>query len=173
MAIFAFAFWPFWITLCSALVARRERSRRILWGVTCLSLVWLAAVYVPVLVNPSAHLTVEVVKHSVQYDIGKLPTFRFAPELWLRGVYILNVTLPPMLGHFRHLGLYAYRAGFLRRYSGWPSAPLEQCEALEQLRALWMGEKIHVAEALESPPAGVDTEEDLQRVAQLLSRAGE
>jgi 3-deoxy-manno-octulosonate cytidylyltransferase (CMP-KDO synthetase) len=98
--------------------------------------------------------------------------FSRAPVPWYRDGFASQPrTLPPMLGHYRHLGLYAYRAGFLRRYSGWPPAPVEQCEALEQLRALWMGEKIHVAEALESPPAGVDTEEDLQRVAQLLSRA--
>jgi 3-deoxy-manno-octulosonate cytidylyltransferase (CMP-KDO synthetase) len=69
----------------------------------------------------------------------------------------------------RHLGIYAYRAGFLRRYSLWQPAPIEQAEALEQLRALWQGERIHVVEAAVSPPAGVDTEEDLQRVRDILA----
>lgn len=98
--------------------------------------------------------------------------FSRAPVPWYRDGFARQPrTLPSMLAHYRHLGLYAYRAGFLRRYGGWPPAPVEQCEALEQLRALWMGERIHVAEALQSPPAGVDTEEDLQRVAELLSHA--
>lgn len=72
-------------------------------------------------------------------------------------------------GFRRHLGIYAYRAGFLRRYSGWQPAPIEQAEALEQLRALWQGERIHVVEAAVPPPAGVDTEDDLRRVRALLA----
>jgi len=67
-------------------------------------------------------------------------------------------------GFRRHLGIYAYRAGFLRRFAAWAPAPIERAEALEQLRALWQGERIHVVEAAVPPPAGVDTEEDLQRV---------
>lgn len=67
-------------------------------------------------------------------------------------------------GFRRHLGIYAYRAGFLRRYSGWAPAPIERAEALEQLRALWQGERIHVVEAKVPPPPGVDTAEDLERV---------
>jgi 3-deoxy-manno-octulosonate cytidylyltransferase (CMP-KDO synthetase) len=76
--------------------------------------------------------------------------------------------MPRMSGCFRHLGLYAYRAGFLRRYTAWQPAPLEQCESLEQLRALWKGEKIHVAVAAEIPPPGIDTRQDLEQVIQLL-----
>lgn len=72
-------------------------------------------------------------------------------------------------GFRRHLGIYAYRAGFLRRYSQWQPAPIEQAEALEQLRALWEGERIHVVEAAVPPPAGVDTQEDLERVRALLT----
>ncbi len=67
--------------------------------------------------------------------------------------------------HFlRHIGIYGYRAGFIRRYVGWPASPLEQIEMLEQLRVLWHGEKIHVAVAKEVPGVGVDTPEDLERV---------
>lgn len=67
--------------------------------------------------------------------------------------------------HFlRHIGLYAYRAGFIRRYVSWAPSPLEQIELLEQLRVLWYGEKIHVDVAKAVPSVGVDTPEDLQRV---------
>jgi len=67
--------------------------------------------------------------------------------------------------HFlRHIGIYGYRAGFIRQYVEWAPSPLEQIEMLEQLRVLWYGEKIHVAVAKETPSVGVDTPEDLQRV---------
>lgn len=69
----------------------------------------------------------------------------------------------------RHVGLYAYRAGFIRRYAEWPPSQLEQVEQLEQLRVLWQGERIHVAQAIKTPPAGVDTAEDLALVRQLLA----
>ncbi|WP_413507577.1 3-deoxy-manno-octulosonate cytidylyltransferase [Serratia proteamaculans] len=64
----------------------------------------------------------------------------------------------------RHIGIYAYRAGFVRRYVTWAPSQLEQIELLEQLRVLWYGEKIHVAVAKAMPTVGVDTPEDLQRV---------
>lgn len=66
---------------------------------------------------------------------------------------------------FRHIGLYAYRVAVLARYPHLPPAPAEQAESLEQLRALWHGIRIHVAEAIEVPPPGVDTEADLARAA--------
>ena len=64
----------------------------------------------------------------------------------------------------RHIGIYGYRAGFIRRYVAWAPSPLEHIEMLEQLRVLWYGEKIHVAVAQEVPGTGVDTPEDLDRV---------
>jgi 3-deoxy-manno-octulosonate cytidylyltransferase (CMP-KDO synthetase) len=70
--------------------------------------------------------------------------------------------------HLRHLGIYAYRADFLQAYTQLEPAPPEQAEALEQLRALWNGYRIAVHIALEAPPAGVDTLEDLERVRRLL-----
>ncbi|WP_147196637.1 3-deoxy-manno-octulosonate cytidylyltransferase [Pantoea sp. CCBC3-3-1] len=67
--------------------------------------------------------------------------------------------------HFlRHIGIYGYRAGFIRRYVSWQPSPLEQIELLEQLRVLWYGEKIHVDVAKAIPSVGVDTPEDLARV---------
>ncbi len=64
----------------------------------------------------------------------------------------------------RHIGIYGYRAGFIRRYVNWEASPLENIEMLEQLRVLWYGEKIHVAVATQVPGTGVDTQEDLVRV---------
>ena len=76
-------------------------------------------------------------------------------------------TLPPGLPIYRHYGLYAYRVGFLRRFPALPPAPIERFEALEQLRALWHGERI-VVEVTEGTPApGVDTPDDLERVRAL------
>ncbi|GLW37124.1 3-deoxy-manno-octulosonate cytidylyltransferase [Pectobacterium polaris] len=72
--------------------------------------------------------------------------------------------------HFlRHIGIYAYRAGFVRRYVSWAPSQLEQIELLEQLRVLWYGEKIHVAVAKAVPSVGVDTPEDLARVRQVMA----
>ena len=68
----------------------------------------------------------------------------------------------------RHIGIYAYRAGFLQDFVNWGPCWLENTERLEQLRALWHGVRIHVADVLEAPPAGVDTPEDLERVRRLL-----
>lgn len=73
-------------------------------------------------------------------------------------------TLPPPL---RHVGIYAYRVGFLRQFPKLPQAPLEQLEALEQLRALWHGHRIAVHISADAPGAGVDTPEDLERVRRL------
>jgi 3-deoxy-manno-octulosonate cytidylyltransferase (CMP-KDO synthetase) len=70
--------------------------------------------------------------------------------------------------YLRHIGIYAYRAGFIRRYVNWQPTKLEQIEMLEQLRVLWYGEKIHVDVAKEAPSVGVDTPEDLQRVRDVL-----
>jgi 3-deoxy-manno-octulosonate cytidylyltransferase (CMP-KDO synthetase) len=64
----------------------------------------------------------------------------------------------------RHLGLYAYRAGFLRAFPALPPAPVEQAEALEQLRVLWHGHRIAVHVAEHGPGPGVDTPADLERV---------
>jgi len=71
--------------------------------------------------------------------------------------------------YLRHLGIYAYRAGFIRRYVKWQPTKLEQIEMLEQLRVLWYGEKIHVDVAKVVPAVGVDTPEDLECVRAVLS----
>ena len=73
---------------------------------------------------------------------------------------------PPPL---RHIGLYAYRVGFLRRFPTLTQAPIEVTESLEQLRALWHGYRIAVHIAPHAPGPGVDTQEDLERVRRLFS----
>lgn len=69
----------------------------------------------------------------------------------------------------RHIGIYAYRAGFINTYINWAPSALEQIECLEQLRVLWYGERIHVAVASEAPAAGVDTPEDLETVRAIVA----
>ena len=71
----------------------------------------------------------------------------------------------------RHIGIYAYRAGFINTYIGWQPSALEKIECLEQLRVLWYGEKIHVEVAMEAPAAGVDTPEDLEAVRRAVAHS--
>lgn len=70
--------------------------------------------------------------------------------------------------YYRHAGIYGYRVGFLRRYAQLPRSPLEESEALEQLRVLWHGYKIAVAVSETEIPPGVDTPEDLEAVRKML-----
>ncbi len=96
--------------------------------------------------------------------------FSRASVPWDRDAFASTTeVLPKGSVHFRHIGIYAYRTGFLKEYSQWPVCALETMESLEQLRALWNGHCIHVAEALEVPLAGVDTEKDLALVRAHLS----
>ncbi|MDA3806831.1 MAG: 3-deoxy-manno-octulosonate cytidylyltransferase [Thiomicrorhabdus sp.] len=96
--------------------------------------------------------------------------FSRAPLPWSRDTFLKNSqTLPENWAYKRHIGLYAYRAGFVKQYVAWPACDLEHVEKLEQLRVLWHGEKILVLDALCDAGVGVDTSEDLARVRQLLS----
>lgn len=70
---------------------------------------------------------------------------------------------------YRHVGIYAYKVALLNKYVTWEPAPLEQVECLEQLRAMYYSERIHVAQAEESMPAGIDTPEDLKRLVEHLN----
>jgi 3-deoxy-manno-octulosonate cytidylyltransferase (CMP-KDO synthetase) len=95
---------------------------------------------------------------------GNALYFSRAPIPYPRDAFAANSALPPDLPVLRHIGIYAYRASFLRIYNQLTPAAIEQAESLEQLRALWHGYKIGVAIAQDAPPAGVDTEADLQAV---------
>lgn len=98
--------------------------------------------------------------------------FSRAPMPWARDEFARNekVFTEEMKKHYlRHIGLYAYRAGFIKQYVAWEPSPLETLESLEQLRVLWHGEKIHIDLAREVPAVGVDTQEDLDKVRAILS----
>ena len=71
--------------------------------------------------------------------------------------------------YFKHLGLYAYRVAYLKKFSTTPACDLERSESLEQLRALYTGEKIYIENACASAGIGIDTEEDLFRARQQTS----
>lgn len=91
--------------------------------------------------------------------------FSRAPIPWARDAWASQRdALPVDLPVLRHVGLYAYRVGFLKSYSALAPAPVEHWEALEQLRALWHGYPISVMRLEGAPAAGVDTPEDLARV---------
>ena len=98
--------------------------------------------------------------------------FSRAPVPWARDAFAATKELPPELPCHRHIGVYAYRAAFLRVFPRLATSPLERFEALEQLRALWHGYAIAVAVRQDAPLPGVDTPEDLERVRALFDRAG-
>lgn len=101
--------------------------------------------------------------------------FSRAPMPWARDAFArTRDELPPeaLSLYLRHLGIYAYRVGFLHDYVSWPPALIEQVEALEQLRALYQGVKIHVDVAAVALPPGVDTQADLDRVRAVLAAQG-
>jgi 3-deoxy-manno-octulosonate cytidylyltransferase (CMP-KDO synthetase) len=96
--------------------------------------------------------------------------FSRAPIPWRRdGGQAGQPALPQDPPALRHVGLYAYRAAFLRSFPGLPPAAIERCEALEQLRVLWHGQRIVVHVSTQAPGTGVDTPEDLQRVRALFA----
>lgn len=99
---------------------------------------------------------------------GRALYFSRAPIPWDRDQFAdRRDALPADLPAQRHIGLYAYRVSFLRRFGQLAASPLERCESLEQLRALWHGYPIQVV-SIDHPPApGVDTPEDLERVRRM------
>ena len=82
-------------------------------------------------------------------------------------------TLPQADAPLRHIGIYAYRAGFLNEYAQMSASPLENIESLEQLRVLWHGHPIAVEIVAQAPAAGVDTQEDLERVRAVFQKAAQ
>jgi len=94
--------------------------------------------------------------------------FSRAPIPWARDAWLSGErNIPADLPVFRHVGLYAYRAGFLKAYPGLSQPALERLESLEQLRALWHGYRITVVRSDGASAPGVDTPEDLARVRRL------
>mgnify|MGYP001045090505 FL=1 len=103
---------------------------------------------------------------------GRALLFSRAPIPWSRDAFSASrERLPDGLPAWRHLGLYAYRAGFLRRFPALGRAPLEEQAYLLQPRARWPGSGLAVLLLEERLPPGVDTPEDLDKVRALLARA--
>ncbi len=90
--------------------------------------------------------------------------FSRAPVPWWRDGFAAGVAQLPMPAPLRHIGIYGYRVSFLQQFPALAQAPMEVCEALEQLRALWHGHRIAVHVTDEAPGPGVDTPADLERV---------
>ena len=95
--------------------------------------------------------------------------FSRAPIPWWRDGFANGISSLPQPAALRHIGIYGYRVGFLQSFPQLPAAPIEQGEALEQLRALWHGHRIAVHVTDKAPGPGVDTPEDLARVQALFS----
>ncbi len=120
-------------------------------------------------IHSAAELFDPNVVKVVSDEQGYALYFSRAPIPWSRDAFALTMAELPANAHYlRHIGLYAYRAGFIKEYVSWPACPLEAIESLEQLRVLWRGHKIHLAVAQVASVAGVDTAKDLERVRQLL-----
>ncbi len=115
-------------------------------------------------VNPNV---VKVVADEAGYALY----FSRAPIPWPRDAFASQQPMPHEFGALRHIGLYAYRVGFLRTYASLASSPLERCEMLEQLRVLWYGHRISLGVTPIAPAPGVDTPEDLARVRALFQAA--
>ncbi len=98
--------------------------------------------------------------------------FSRAPLPWWRDGSRPGEPALPQPRPLRHIGIYGYRVGFLRAFPTLPQAPVEQLEALEQLRALWHGHRIAVHVTEQAPGPGVDTPEDLARVRAIFTAAG-
>lgn len=119
------------------------------------------------LASPAEVFNPNIVKVVMRED-GVAMYFSRAVIPWDRDAYakLAPAVLPaavPALYH-RHIGIYAYRVSLLRAFVGWGACPLENTEALEQLRILYKGHAMHVAVAAENAPGGVDTPDDLERV---------
>ena len=117
------------------------------------------------LFDPNA---VKLVRSTGQQGWSDALYFSRAPIPWPRDAFAHDRTRLPPGEWLRHIGIYAYRAGFLRAFTGLPQGRLEQLESLEQLRVLEAGYRIAVSLTPEPFPPGIDTPEDLERAEALL-----
>ncbi|BFM16344.1 3-deoxy-manno-octulosonate cytidylyltransferase [Maricurvus nonylphenolicus] len=98
--------------------------------------------------------------YALYFSRGAIP--------WPRDEFAASQQALPKTDLFnRHIGIYGYRVSLLNDFVTWPMAPIESLECLEQLRVMWQGRRIHVAEAVQAVPGGVDTPEDLERIRAL------
>ena len=120
-------------------------------------------------VEADAHFTNPNVVKVVLDVQGRALYFSRAPIPWWRDAPAAGQPATGGGHPLRHIGIYGYRAGFLRRFPQLAVSPLETVESLEQLRVLWHGERIAVHVTPQAPGAGVDTPEDLARVRALFT----
>ncbi len=145
---------PAWIDACAALLDARP---------DCVMSTAAHAIH-----SPQEFDNPNVVKVVLDAQ-GRALYFSRAPIPWWRDGRARDAAAVPEPAPLRHVGLYGYRAGFLRRFPALPPAPFEGIESLEQLRVLWHGERIAVHVAPKAPGPGVDTPEDLERVRALFA----
>jgi 3-deoxy-manno-octulosonate cytidylyltransferase (CMP-KDO synthetase) len=117
--------------------------------------------------NKADFLNPNVVKVVLDAQSNAL-YFSRAPIPYPRDVFAANLDLPKSMPIYRHIGIYAYRAKFLKQYASLRPSVLEQIESLEQLRVLHHGYKISVSISQNAPAAGVDTQEDLDYVRSIM-----
>lgn len=122
-------------------------------------------------IHDHADFTNPNVVKVVADEAGYALYFSRAPIPWPRDAFATQQPMPHEFGALRHIGLYAYRVGFLRTYASLASSPLERYEMLEQLRVLWHGHRISLGVTPIAPAPGVDTPEDLARVRALFGAA--
>ncbi|MFZ7135381.1 3-deoxy-manno-octulosonate cytidylyltransferase [Avibacterium avium] len=132
----------------------------------------MATLAVPL--NDAEELFNPNVVKAVADQSGNVLYFSRAPIPWNRDQFAglsdeQKTQLVLQSQYLRHIGIYAYRAGFIKQYVQWQPSALENIESLEQLRVLWYGEKIHIDLAKEVPEVGVDTSEDLEKVRAILA----
>lgn len=130
----------------------------------------------PTLFNPNVVKVVTDARGMAHY-FSRAP-IPWAREEWAREEWVTGLSpqeklpMPANARYFRHIGIYGYRVSLLKAFVNWSPAPTEITESLEQLRALYNGALIHVAEASVAPAAGVDTEQDLERLRAMINKGG-
>jgi 3-deoxy-manno-octulosonate cytidylyltransferase (CMP-KDO synthetase) len=133
--------------LIGEVAATLERSREASMSTACHPIRDQAS-----LANPNVvKVVLDTAGYALYFSRSQIPYPREAGGVW-----------------YRHAGIYAYRTGFLKKFSSMKPSPLEQTEALEQLRALWHGYRIAVAVSKAAIPPGVDTPQDLEAVRKMM-----
>lgn len=122
--------------------------------------------------DKEAMLNPNIVK-TVLDGQGNALYFSRAPIPWPRDAFAHHADLPKDIQVLRHIGIYAYRASFLRAFGELAPAPIERIEALEQLRALYHGFKIGIVITEQAPPSGVDTDQDLHLVRRIFDTSNQ
>ena len=129
--------------------------------------------------DPAAAIATAAILMTDMHEVNNPNAVKVVLDKNNRALYFSRAPIPfsrdpekYLAQNYRHIGMYAYRAGFLKAFSQLAVAPIEEAEALEQLRALWHGYAIQVLLTDATPPPGVDTQEDLDRVREVFKNSG-